>query len=85
MNEHSNPTSRTVTVTPRSIAIFSDLICPFAHVAIHRLFEARARLDLDDVIRIDHRVFPIELLNSTPGTRHGSDSEIPVLGVQSFV
>lgn len=80
MNEHPAPTPRSVTVAPNTIVIFSDLTCPFAHVALHRLFEARTRLGLDDTVRIDHHVFPIELLNNTPGTRHGSDSEIPVLG-----
>lgn len=69
-----------VTVETGTIAIFSDLICPFTHVTIHRLFTARARLGLDDAIRFRHHAFPIELLNAAPGTRHGSDSEIPTLG-----
>ena len=80
MNEPQTPTGRPVTVVPGTIVVFSDLTCPFAHVAIHRLFETRARLGLEDAVRLDHHVFPIELLNATPGTRHGSDSEIPVLG-----
>jgi predicted DsbA family dithiol-disulfide isomerase len=67
-------------VAPGTIAIFSDLICPFAHLTIHRLFVARTRLGLDDAIRLRHHAFPIELLNGAPGTRHGSDSEIPTLG-----
>jgi predicted DsbA family dithiol-disulfide isomerase len=69
-----------VPVALGTIAIFSDLIDPFAHVTIHRLFTARARLGLDETIRFRHHAFPIELLNASPGTRHGSDSEIPVLG-----
>jgi predicted DsbA family dithiol-disulfide isomerase len=73
-------TTPAITVDPGTIAIFSDLICPFAHVTIHRLFTARARLGLDYKIHLRHHAFPIELLNSAPGTRHGSDSEIPVLG-----
>jgi predicted DsbA family dithiol-disulfide isomerase len=73
-------TTNTITVEPGTIAIFSDLICPFAHVTIHRFFTARARLGLDDSVHLRHHAFPIELLNSAPGTRHGSDSEIPVLG-----
>jgi hypothetical protein len=68
------------TVEPGTVAIFSDLIDPFAHVIIHRLFTAREKLGLNDLIRFRHHVFPIELLNASPGTRHGSDSEIPVLG-----
>ena len=80
MNEPQSAPRETVTVVPGTIAVFSDLTCPFAHVAIHRLFETRTRLGLDDTVRLDHHVFPIELLNGAPGTRHGSDSEIPVLG-----
>jgi predicted hotdog family 3-hydroxylacyl-ACP dehydratase len=47
---------------------------------VHRLFRERTRLALDDVVRFDHHAFPIELLNKSGGTRHGSDSEIPSLG-----
>lgn len=71
---------RPIPVEPGTIVVFSDLTCPFAHIAIHRLFTARDRLGLGAAVRIVHRCFPIELLNATPGTRHGSDSEIPVLG-----
>lgn len=74
-----NPTP-TIPVVSGTIVVFSDLACPFAHVLLHRLLTARTRLGLDDDIRIDHHAFPIELLNRAPGTRHGSDSEIPVLG-----
>lgn len=73
-------TTHTVDVAPGTIGLFSDLTCPFAHVAVHRIFTARNVLGLDGQLHIDHRVFPIELLNTAPGTRHGSDSEIPVLG-----
>ncbi len=69
-----------IDVPKGTIVIFSDLACPFAHVAVHRLFRARAELGLDDGVRFWHRAFPIELLNRAPGTRIGSDSEIPVLG-----
>lgn len=69
-----------IEVAPGTIVLFSDLICPFTHVAVHRLFTVRERLGLADEVRIDHHAFPIELINASPGTRHGSDSEIPVLG-----
>lgn len=80
LQAHPTPSPRPVTAAPNTIVVYSDLTCPFAHVTLHRLFETRTRLGLDDVVRIDHHAFPIELLNSAPGTRHGSDSEIPVLG-----
>ena len=76
----------TVPVAPNTIVVYSDLLCPFAHVAVHRLWETRTRLGLDDVVTFDHHTFPIELLSFTaelpngPATRIGSDSEIPVLG-----
>lgn len=69
-----------VQVEPGTIVMYSDLICPFAHVAVYRLFATRERLGLDDKVRLDHHAFPIELLNGGPGTRHGSDSEIPTVG-----
>lgn len=69
-----------IEVPPHTIVIFSDLSCPFTHVAVHRLFRARTDLGLDAEVRFHHRAFPIELLNRRPGTRIGSDSEIPVLG-----
>ncbi|MGH8929217.1 MAG: DsbA family oxidoreductase [Egibacteraceae bacterium] len=70
----------TIAVTPGTIVLFSDLTCPFAHVAVHRLFKARARLGMDGEVSLDHHAFPLELVNKEPGTRHGSDSEVPVLG-----
>ncbi len=69
-----------VPVEPGTLVVFSDLVCPFAHVLIHRLHVARERLGLETDLRFVHRAFPIELLNRSPGTRLGSDSEIPVLG-----
>jgi predicted DsbA family dithiol-disulfide isomerase len=73
-------TAPNIDVAPGTIAIFSNLACPFTHIAVHRLFTTRQRLGLTDAVRFDHHSFPIELLNGTPGTRHGSDSEIPALG-----
>jgi predicted DsbA family dithiol-disulfide isomerase len=73
-------TTPNIAVAPGTIVVFSDIACPFAHVLLHRLRAARNRLGLDDRVHIDHHAFPIELLNRSPGTRHGSDSEIPALG-----
>lgn len=80
MTTDTDTPTTAVHVEPGTIAIFSDLACPFAHVLVHRLHVARERLGLDEQVRFDHHAFPIELLNRAPGTRLGSDSEIPVLG-----
>jgi predicted DsbA family dithiol-disulfide isomerase len=67
-------------IAPRhTVVMYSDLLDPFAHVAVHRLWVTRARLGLEDRVRFDHHAFPLELVNG-PGTRIGSDSEVPVLG-----
>jgi len=69
----------TIVAAPHSIVIYSDLLDPFAHVAVHRLWTVREGLGLSEVVRFDHHAFPLELFNG-PGTRIGSDSEIPAVG-----
>ena len=68
-----------VDVAPGTIVLFSDLLCPFAHVAIHRFIAARARAGLDGQLHLDHRVFPLELFNG-PHPRPGTDTEAVGLG-----
>lgn len=62
-----------------TIQVWSDLLCPFAHVAIHRLTVARERLGLTDQVQLDHHAFPLELFNG-PHQRPGTDSEAVGLG-----
>ncbi len=61
-----------VEVDPGTVVVFSDMGCPWAHVAVWRLHEARRRLRLGDAVRFDHRVFPLELFNSQPTQRPGA-------------
>ena len=63
-----------------SIVVFADLGCPWAHLAIHRLHETRAKLGLDDAVRFDVRAFPLELFNTKPTPKLTLDAEIPVAG-----
>jgi predicted DsbA family dithiol-disulfide isomerase len=53
-------------VAPGTIAVWSDLQCPWSHVAVWRLWDARRRLGLEERVRFDHRAFPLELFNSEP-------------------
>ena len=62
-------------VAPGTIAVWSDLHCPWAHVAVWRLWEARRRLGLEGRVRFDHRVFPLELFNSEPTPRPLREAE----------
>jgi predicted DsbA family dithiol-disulfide isomerase len=66
-------------VEPRTIQIWSDIGCPWAHAAVWRLHDARRRLSLIDTVRFEHRVFPLELFNSEPTPRQELDAEWPVV------
>jgi predicted DsbA family dithiol-disulfide isomerase len=66
-------------VAPGTIQLWTDLLCPFAHVAVHRLRETRERLGLFGRVRLDHHVFPLELFNG-PHPRRGTDTEAVGLG-----
>jgi predicted DsbA family dithiol-disulfide isomerase len=68
------------TVAPGTIVVYGDIGCPWAHVAVYRLHATRARLGLDDEVRLDVRAFPLELINEQPTPKLILDAEIPVAG-----
>jgi predicted DsbA family dithiol-disulfide isomerase len=67
-----------ISVEPGTVQVWSDLGCPWAHAVVWRLWDARRRLGLDDAVRFDHRVFPLELFNAQPTPRNELDPEMPV-------
>lgn len=69
-----------IDVPPCTIVVYSDIGCPWASVAVERLFAARERLDLVDTVGFDHHAFPLELINGRPTPRRILDAEIPVAG-----
>lgn len=64
-------------VAAGTIQVWSDLLCPFARVAIHRLRTARDELGVG--VRLDHHTFALERFNG-PHSRPGTDSEAVALG-----
>jgi predicted DsbA family dithiol-disulfide isomerase len=68
-----------VHVEPGTIALYSDLACPWAHVAVFRLLRSRNAAGLDGEVRIDHRPFLLEEVNRQPTPRRVLEAEIPVL------
>lgn len=64
---------------PGTILVFSDIACPWAHLQLFRLDRARTRLGLTDVVSIDHRAFPLELLNCRSTPKVLLESEIPTI------
>jgi predicted DsbA family dithiol-disulfide isomerase len=65
-------------VAPGTIAVWSDLGCPWSHAVVWRLHDARRRLGLDGRLRFDHHAFPLELFNSEPTPKPRIDAEWPV-------
>ena len=64
-------------VAPGTLQVWSDLGCPWSHVVVWRLHDARRRLGLEDRVRLDHHAFPLELFNSEPTPRWHIDVEAP--------
>ena len=65
-------------VAPGTIQVWSDLGCPWSHVVVWRLHDARRRLGLEERVRLEHHAFPLELFNSEPTPRWHIDVEAPV-------
>jgi predicted DsbA family dithiol-disulfide isomerase len=65
-------------VAPGTIAVWSDLGCPWSHAVIWRLWDARRRLGLTERVRFDHHAFPLELFNNEPTPRAPREAEWPV-------
>lgn len=67
-------------VVPGTIVVYSDIGCPWASLTVHRLLTARDRLGLVDAVRLDHRCFPLELINERPTPKRVLDAEVAVIG-----
>jgi len=68
------------TADPGTILIYSDIACPWSHLAVHRLWATRRRLGLEDQVLFDHRAFPLEMFNERATPKRGLDAEVAVLG-----
>ena len=62
-------------VAPNTISIWSDLACPWSHVVVWRLHDARRRLGLEGHLTFDHHAFPLELFNNEPTPKPQRDAE----------
>lgn len=52
-------------MTPRPVEVFAEISCPFAHVSLRRLVDARRAAGASDVdVRV--RAWPLELVNGRP-------------------
>jgi predicted DsbA family dithiol-disulfide isomerase len=64
-------------VAPGAVQVRSDLLCPFAHLTLHRFRQARERLGLP--VAVEHHTFALELFNG-PHRRRGTDTEAVGVG-----
>jgi predicted DsbA family dithiol-disulfide isomerase len=62
------------------IEVFADIVCPFTHVGLHRLVEARAARDASATIVV--RAWPLERINGSPLDPELVASEITALRTQ---
>jgi predicted DsbA family dithiol-disulfide isomerase len=66
-------------VAPGSVVVYCDIACPWATCAVWRLVRTRRDLGLDERVHLDHRAFPLELVNERPTPKPTLDAEIPVV------
>jgi predicted DsbA family dithiol-disulfide isomerase len=65
---------------PGVVVLFGDIGCPWASLAVFRLRRRRHERGLDDVVRLDHRAFPLELFNAQVTPKTIVESEVAVIG-----
>ncbi|HSP39499.1 MAG TPA: hypothetical protein VLR26_17305, partial [Frankiaceae bacterium] len=66
--------------SPGYVILYSDIGCPWASLAVHRLRRRRRERELDGSVVIDHRAFPLELVNQQLTPKSIVDSETAVVG-----
>jgi predicted DsbA family dithiol-disulfide isomerase len=59
---------------PGTVTVWSDISCPWATLALTTLHAAAAARSQH--LRIDHRAFPLELVNRVPTPRRALDAEV---------
>ncbi len=69
-----------IEVDPATVVVFADIGCPWAHLAVYRLHETRARLGLQDRVRFDIRAFPLEFFNTQPTPKLVLEAETVAVG-----
>ncbi|HEU0129440.1 MAG TPA: DsbA family protein [Mycobacteriales bacterium] len=62
-----------------TITVWSDVGCPWASLFVWRALARRAALGLEEAVRLDHRCFPLELVNERPTPRAVVDAEVEAL------
>lgn len=60
------------------LAVISDIGCPWAHIAVHRISEEIRARGLGSELPLDHRAFPLELVDGHPTSKSMIDQVIEI-------
>lgn len=69
-------------VSRGTVVVWSDVSCPWATLALHRLRTARTRLGFDATLRLVHRAFPLELINARVTPKEMLEAEMAIIGAK---
>ena len=61
----------------RTIEVYADIVCPFTHVGLHRMFDLRDEVRPD--VAIEVHAWPLELVNGEPVARDDLVEEVVAL------
>jgi predicted DsbA family dithiol-disulfide isomerase len=67
-------------VAPGTLVVYTDIVCAWSTITLHRLHRARSAAGLDDALAFDLRLYPLEEVNGFPIPKTFLDSELPVVG-----
>ncbi|MCR8691741.1 DsbA family oxidoreductase [Rhodococcus rhodochrous] len=67
-------------VEPGTVVVYTDVVCGWSTIALHRFYREREKAGLTDAVRVDHRLFALEDVNRFPIPKRYLEAEIPVLG-----
>jgi predicted DsbA family dithiol-disulfide isomerase len=67
-----------ITTADFGVVVYSDIACPWAHIAVHRLDRAIRERGVGSELIVDHRAFPLEVVNGRPTPKQLLDSEVRV-------
>lgn len=67
-------------VDPGTLVVYTDILCAWSTITLHRLYRVRAQEGLDDRLAFDLRLYPLEEVNQFPIPERFLAAEIPVVG-----
>lgn len=67
-------------VAPGTVVVYTDVVCGWSTIILHRFYREREKAGLTDAARVDHRLFSLEDVNRFAVPKRYLEAEVPVLG-----